>query len=89
MPAKYVDLSSGLVRDWIPVTTNDAADNMGISALNQVVGFYVTVGGAVVFTVDGTDRTVTFPANFLVPCSNVTRIKATGTTATGIFSLVI
>jgi hypothetical protein len=87
--SKYVDLSSGLVRDWIPVTTNNDADNMGISSLNQVVGFYITVGGAVVFTVDGIDRTVTFPANFLVPCSNVTRIKATGTTATGIFSLVI
>lgn len=89
MTYKYVDLSSGLVRDWIPVTTSDSTDNMGISANNQVVGFYVTVGGAVVFTVDGTDRTVTFPANFMVPCTSVTRIKATGTTATGIFSLVI
>ena len=89
MTYKYVDLSSGLVRDWIPVTTSDSNDNMGISANNQVVGFYVTVGGAVVFTVDGTDRTVTFPANFMVPCTSVTRIKATGTTATGIFSLVI
>lgn len=89
MVANAVDLSSGLVRDWVPVTTNDSADNMSISAENQVVGFYVTVAGVVVFTVDGVDRTVTFPANFMVPCSNVTRIKATGTTATGIFSLVI
>lgn len=85
----YVDLSSGLVRDWVPVTPNDSTDNMGISTLNQIVGFYVTSGGVVVFTVDGTDRTVTFPANYMVPCSNVTRIKSTGTTATGIFSLVI
>lgn len=84
-----VDLSSGLVRDWVPVTPNDSTDNMGISTLNQIVGFYVTSGGVVVFTVDGTDRTVTFPANYMVPCSNVTRIKSTGTTATGIFSLVI
>lgn len=89
MAANYVDLSSGLVRDWIPVTASDSTDNMGISAENQVVGFYVTSGGAVVFTVGGVDRTVTFPANFMVPCSAVTRIKATGTTATGIFSLVI
>ena len=89
MPANYIDLSSGLVRDWIPVTTNDSADNMGISSENQVVGFYVTSGGVVVFTVDGVDRTVTFPANFMVPCTNVTRIEATNTTATGIFSLVI
>jgi len=87
--ANYVDLTSGMVRDWIPVTTNNSADNMGASSQNTVIGFYITVGGAVVFTVDGTDRTVTFPSNFYVPCSNVTRIKATGTTATGIHSLVI
>jgi|Laugrespbdmm15dd_1035085.scaffolds.fasta_scaffold12530_2 hypothetical protein len=87
--ANYVDLTTGMVRDWIPVTTNNSADNMGASSQNTVIGFYITVGGAVVFTVDGTDRTVTFPSNFYVPCSNVTRIKATGTTATGIHSLVI
>lgn len=87
--ANYVDLSSGMVRDWIPVTPNNSTDNMGQSSLNQVIGFYVTVGGAVVFTVDGVDRTVTFPSNFYVPCANVSRIKATGTTATGIHSLVI
>jgi hypothetical protein len=87
--ANYVDLSSGMVRDWIPVTPNNSTDNMGASANNTVIGFYVTVGGSVVFTVDGVDRTVTFPSNFYVPCSNVTRIKATGTTATGIHSLVI
>ena len=89
MVANALDLSSGLVRDWIPVTASDSTDNMGISSENQVVGFYVTSGGAVVFTVDGVDRTVTFPSNYMVPCSNVTRIKATGTGATGIFSLVI
>lgn len=85
----YVDLTSGMVRDWVPVTPNDDADNMGQSSLNQVIGFYVTVGGAVVFTVDSVDRTVTFPSNFYVTCTNVSRIKETGTTATGIHSLVI
>jgi len=85
----YVDLTSGMVRDWIPVTPNNSSDNMGASVNNTVIGFYVTVGGPVVFTVDGVDRTVTFPSNFYVPCSNVTRIKSTGTTATGIHSLVI
>lgn len=89
MVANALDLSSGLVRDWIPVTLNDSTDNMGISSENQVVGFYITNGGSVVFTVDGVDRTVSFPPNFFVPCSNVTRIKSTGTTASGIFSLVI
>ena len=87
--ANYVDLTSGMVRDWIPVTPNNSTDNMGVSNLNQVVGFYVTVGGAVVFTVDGVDRTVTFPSNFYVTCAGVSRIKSTGTTATGIHSLVI
>lgn len=87
--ANYVDLTSGMVRDWIPVTPNNSTDNMGVSNPNQVVGFYVTVGGAVVFTVDGVDRTVTFPSNFYVTCAGVSRIKSTGTTATGIHSLVI
>lgn len=87
--SNYVDLSSGMVRDWIPVTPNNSTDNMGQSAQSQVIGFYVTVGGSVVFTVDGVDRTVTFPSNFYVTCANVSRIKATGTTASGIHSLVI
>ena len=87
--ANYVDLTSGMVRDWIPVTPNNDTDNMGASANNQVIGFYVTVGGSVVFTVEGVDRTVTFPSNFYATCAGVTRIKATGTTATGIHSLVI
>lgn len=87
--ANYADLTVGQVRDWIPVTPNDSTNNMGASSVNTVIGFYVTVGGAVVFTVDGVDRTVTFPSNFYVTCAGVSRIKATGTTATGIHSLVI
>lgn len=85
----YVDLTSGMVRDWIPVNPSNDSNNMGQSDNNTVVGFYVTVGGAVVFTVYGVDRTVTFPSNFYVSCSGVSRIKATGTTALGIHSLVI
>lgn len=87
--ANYADLTVGQVRDWIPVTPNDSTNNMGASATNTVIGFYITGGGAVVFTVDGVDRTVTFPSNFYVTCAGVSRIKATGTTATGIHSLVI
>ena len=85
----YVDLTSGMVRDWLPVTPNNTTDNMGASTNNTVIGFYVTTGGAVVFTVEGVDRTITFPSNFYVPCVNVTRIKSSGTTATGIHSLVV
>lgn len=87
--ANYADLTVGQVRDWLPVTPNNSVDNMGASAFNTVIGFYVTSGGSVVFTVDGNDRTVTFPSNFYVTCVGVTRIKSTGTTATGIHSLVI
>lgn len=87
--ANYVNLSAGMIRDWIPVTPNNSTDNMGASVNNQVVGFYITNGGSVVFTVEGVDRTVTFGSGTYVPCAGVTRIKATGTTATGIHSLVI
>lgn len=87
--ANYADLTVGQVRDWIPVTPSDSTNNMGASSVNTVIGFYVTNGGSVAFTVDGVDRTVTFPSNFYVTCAGVTRIKATGTTATGIHSLVI
>lgn len=87
--SNYVNTASGIARDWLPVTPSDTVDNMGISAFNQVVGFYVTVGGDIVFTVDGVDRTVAFPSNFYAPCTGVTRIKTTGTTASGIHSLVI
>ena len=87
--ANYADLTVGQVRDWIPVTPNDSTNNMGASTVNTVIGFYVTGGGTVVFTVDGVDRTVTFPPNFYVTCAGVSRIKSTGTTATGIHSLVI
>lgn len=86
----YVNTGAGIARDYIPVTPNNSADNMGASAVNTVLGFYVTVGGAVVFTnSDGTDRTVTFGDNTFVPCAGCKRIKATGTTATGIHSAVI
>lgn len=86
--SKYVDLSTGTVRDWVPVTPSDTTDNMKANATDVVVGFYVTGAGSVVFTVDGNDRTVNFPDNFFVPCAGVTRIKA-ATTASGIFSLVV
>lgn len=84
-----IDLTSGMIRDWVPVTPNNSTDNVKQTTNDAVVGFYVTGAGAVVFTADGIDRTVTFPANFMVACTGLTRIKATGTTATGIFSLVV
>ena len=87
--ANFANVANGLPTDWVPVTPNNTTDNMTTNTRQLPIGFYITTGGTVTFTVDGVDRVVTFPSNFIVPCVNVTRIKATGTTATGIFSLVI
>ena len=77
----------GLVYDLVPVTTNDSTDNVGTG--NIAIGLYITVGGNVTFlTKDGTERTITVPNNFYLVCS-VKRVKATGTTATGIHALVV
>lgn len=77
---------TGLVRNWVEVTPNDSADNVGTG--NVAIGLYIEVAGDVVFTdIDGNDNTVAVPANFYLTCS-VKRVKSTGTTATGIFALV-
>ena len=78
---------SGLVYDMIPVTPNDATDNVG--AGNVAIGLYIETAGVVVFlNKDGNERTVTVPATFYLTCS-VSRVKTTGTTATGIHALVV
>lgn len=77
---------TGLVRNWLSVTPADGADNVGTN--NVAIGLYITVAGDVTYTdIDGVDTTVTVPSNFLLTCS-VARVKATGTTATGIFALI-
>lgn len=77
---------TGLVRNWLSVTPADGADNVGTN--NVAIGLYITVAGDVTYTdIDGVDTTVTVPGNFLLTCS-VARVKATGTTATGIFALI-
>ena len=76
----------GLVHDMIEVTNSDSTDNVGTG--NIAVGLYIEVGGTVVFlNKDGNERTVVVPDNFYLTCS-VKRVKATGTTATGIHALV-
>ena len=78
---------SGLVYDMIEVTLNDSTDNVG--AGNVAIGLYITTGGNVVFlNKDGNERTVTVPDSFYLICS-VSRVKSTGTTATGIHALVV
>ena len=77
----------GMVYDLYPVTPNDSTDNVGTD--NVAVGLYIETGGDVVFlNVDGNERTVNVPDYFYMTCS-VKRVKATGTTATGIHALVV
>lgn len=77
----------GLVYDLVPVTPNDSTDNVGTG--NIAIGLYIETGGDVVFlTKDGTERTVTVP-DFFYLISSVSRVKSTGTTATGIHALVV
>ena len=77
---------TGLIRNWVSVTPNDSADNVGTG--NVAIGLYVTGTGTVTWTdVDGNDITATVPDNFYLNCS-VARVKSTGTTATGIFALI-
>ena len=75
---------SGPARDLLPVTPNDSVD------LSEVaVGLFVQTGGAVsIVTVAGGTRTVTVPDFSVLPVG-VTRVRATGTTATGIHALVL
>lgn len=77
---------NGLIRNWVSVTPNDSADNIGTG--NVAVGLYITGGGAVSWIdVDGNTTTVTVSPNVIIPGS-FTRVRSTGTTATGIFALI-
>lgn len=78
---------TGLVYDMVSVTPNDSTDNVGTG--NVALGLYIEAGGTVVFlNKDGNERTVNVPDYFTLTCS-VKRVKATGTTATGIHALVV
>lgn len=76
---------SGPATDIVPVTPSDSADLPDVA-----VALYVSGAGTVVVdTISGaTARTVPVAENMLLPVG-VKRVRATGTTATGIFALVI
>ena len=88
-PFKYALQTNptGLIRNWVSVTPSDSADNVGTD--NVAIGLYVTAGGSITWVdYDGsTIGPVTVPSNFYVNGS-VTRVRATGTTATGIYALI-
>ena len=82
----------GFRADMVPVTPNDSADNLGTDPANGksniAMGLYIETGGDIVITtLRGNDRTVSVASNFVLTCG-VKRVKATGTTASGIFALV-
>ena len=78
---------SGMVYDMVPVTPNNAADNVG--ADNVAIGLYIENGGNVSFiNVNGNTRTIEVPDSFYLVCS-VKRVLSSGTTATGIHALVV
>lgn len=74
---------SGPARDAMPVTPNDTID------LSQVaLGLYVETGGSLsIVTVAGQTRSLSV-ADFSILPVGVRRVRASGTTATGIHALV-
>lgn len=78
---------NGLIRNWVSVTPNDSADNVGTG--NVAIGLYITGAGDISWVdVDGvTTGPVTVPANFYMNGS-FARVRSTGTTATGIWALI-
>lgn len=76
--------TSGPATDALPVTPDDAADLPMVA-----IALYVETGGAVVIdTVAGETRTIAV-ADFSVLPVGTRRVRATGTTATGIHALVL
>lgn len=76
---------SGLPSDWKPVTPNNTTDNLSDTTFKTVVGFKVSVGGNLVVTnSQGVDRTIGVTDGEIIPFLGATRVKSTGTTATGI-----
>lgn len=70
--------------DYLPVTPDDAADLPDVAA-----SLYVEGAGSVTFvSVKGQTRTVAVPEFGWIVCG-VTRVLATGTTATGIHGVVV
>ncbi|HSG36064.1 MAG TPA: hypothetical protein VLA27_01370 [Paracoccaceae bacterium] len=75
---------SGPATDYLPVTPSDTTDLSDVA-----IGLYVETGGTLsVVTLAGTIRSITVPNNFTLPLA-VTRVRATGTTATGIHAGIL
>jgi hypothetical protein len=74
----------GPATDALPVTPDDATDLPMVA-----IALYVEIGGTVVVdTVAGETRTIAV-ADFSILPLGTTRVRATGTSATGIHALVL
>lgn len=80
--AQYANLENGVAPVW--VATGDG----NYTPSGTCIGFYVTSIGDVSFTSGGNTVTTTFASNQLVT-AQVTSFLASGTTATGIYALII
>jgi len=78
---------TGLTRDIVPVTPSDSVD---ISAGAVAVAITCKLGGGnvVITTVAGFDRTYPISLGEVLPVG-ISRVKATGTTATGIWAFLV
>lgn len=77
---------SGLARDIIPVTPSDSADIVsGAAALG--ITCKGAAGNVVFVTVEGNTRTYPIALNEVLPVG-ITRVRASDTTATGIWAFM-
>jgi hypothetical protein len=82
MMAQYANLENGVAPIW--VATGDG----NYTPTKNCIGFYVTNAGAVTFTSGGSTITTSFLSGQFVT-GQISSFSASGTTATGIYALVI
>lgn len=77
---------SGFARDVVPVTPSDSTDiDTGAAALAIVCKG--TAGNVSIVTVEGNTRTYPISLDEVLPVG-ITRVRSTGTTATGIWAFL-
>jgi len=73
---------SGFAHDVVPITPDDGTD---LAVVAIAITCKTAAGNVVITTVDGVDRTYPITLGEILPVG-ITRVKATGTTATGIWA---
>ncbi len=77
---------TGLCSDIIPVTPSDTVD-IATNTVSVGIVCKTTAGNVVITTVAGVDRTYPISLDEVLPVG-VSRVKATGTTAVGIWAFL-